>query len=152
MPNGKTEGKKEIIPRITLRKQKLTKLIADNNGKLIGGKLMRQAGYSPSYANNPGKLKKTKSWEKIMDKYLPEDELAKVHRQKLYATNDYVGKDGKIHKGTDDNDAQLRAVELGYKVRGRLNDKNGGSGDGRTVAEFEAVVIRIRKLLPGSDE
>lgn len=77
------------------------------------------AGYSLSTATKqPPSVLKAKGWEKLIEAYLPDEKLAITHSEALEAN--------KIH-GTDDNfieipdhQIRLRAVELGYKVKGRI--------------------------------
>ena len=38
---------------------------------------MRKAGYKEAYARNPQQLKEKKSWRELLDKYVPEDYVAK---------------------------------------------------------------------------
>jgi len=78
--NGKVRKDK---PSDILRQTRLAKLIAENGGKTPIGKLMIQAGYAPGYARNPDKLKKTLSWEQLMQKNLPDDLISQKHNELL---------------------------------------------------------------------
>lgn len=182
MPKTEKPKGKEIIPYLTDRKKKLAKLFVENSSK-SEGELIRAAGFSNNYSKQPSNLKKTKSWQKLMSKYVPEEDLAKKHKQLLNASNVIDSfifpnslSDAEIKTTIEktpgcvfirtkrnaanahayfykpDNNTQFRSLELGYKLHKRIGGTDEGSGDGHTVAEFEAVVIRIRKLLPGSDE
>lgn len=53
-----------------------------------------------------------------MQKYFPDRALAEKHAQILNADKPY-GKNAKLHP---DYAVQLKAVELGYKLHGRLKD------------------------------
>lgn len=126
---------------------KTFQLLVEKGGSL--GSAMRAAGYSKAMAKNPQKLKKSKSWQKIMDKYLPEITVAEVHRQLLISTRiehavfplnmtdkeitdllltvNCVAKKF-MHSETQthcwfwspDNQARVRGVEMAHKLRGNF--------------------------------
>lgn len=52
----------------------------ENDGKSMS-KAMRSVGYSPNYAKNPQNFNKTRTWQEIMEAELPEELVAKVHRE-----------------------------------------------------------------------
>lgn len=99
MTNGKTEVKVKDIAkivakkphgRVTLKQKRLRDLIADNirNGnKKSLGKLQREAGYSESTADAPSKVTKGLAWNELMDLYLPDSEVVKIHGQLLGAAS-----------------------------------------------------------------
>lgn len=67
-----------------MRQRKAAKILLENGGKSVR-KAMKEAGYSDTMADNPQKLTNTKSWQELMDEYLPEDEIAKKHKELLNA-------------------------------------------------------------------
>lgn len=78
---------------------------------------MRKLGYSKSYSKNPQLVTRSKSWQSLMDKYLPEDKIAKTHGELLEAERPVIcDKEVSMYP---DNDARLRAIDLTYKMRGR---------------------------------
>lgn len=131
------------------------KLVIDNMKKKVrkGAKVTKKqamidAGYSESYASS-GNLRKKKTWQQLMDIYLPEDLLATRHNELLnfkkldymlfnpeikdediYALLEAVGAVPKkiIHgiQGTHvyfwQPDGKIRkdATELAYKIRGKM--------------------------------
>ena len=98
-----------------------------------------KAGYSKSYAR-AGQIKKTKTWQELMDKYLPDDKLAKVHQEGLDASIKRFKKNistGEVEIVSDDPDYAVRHkyLDTGYKLKGsyapekksidlNLNDKD----------------------------
>lgn len=70
-------------------KQRLTsKLIAEKVGKGLNfsvSKAMREAGYSKSYAHNPQRLMRSKSWPDVCEKELYDELLLKQHVSLLKA-------------------------------------------------------------------
>ena len=90
----------------------------ENVGKPIG-KAMLDNGYAPTTAKNPDHLTESKGWEELMNKYLPDDKLLTVHERALDATKIH-GSMTEPDKEVPDIPTQLRAVELGYKVKKKL--------------------------------
>ena len=87
----------------------------ENRGNI--SKSMREAGYSKATAKNPKNLTASKGWNEIMQVYLPEENLAKLHKQQLRSkrTVFYNKKKYKI----EDNEARLRALDIAYKILGK---------------------------------
>lgn len=117
----------------TLKQRRVAKLVA--NGSSMK-EVMVEAGYSPRTARAPTKLTKSKGWNELLDKYLPDEEVFEVHSKGLRATKTISAlvmvkqEDGKelVYKNNegvievDDTPTQLRAVELAYKVKRKLQD------------------------------
>ena len=71
----------KVKPRI----KKVFKKVVENGGIGIG-KAMIEEGYSPNTAKSPTKVTETKSWEILLEEYLPDDLLTKVTKEGLEAT------------------------------------------------------------------
>lgn len=67
-------------------KQQMAVQIYMANRGISKAEAMRRAGYSDATARNPKNLTTTKSWQELMDEYLPDDELAAKHHELLNAT------------------------------------------------------------------
>jgi hypothetical protein len=104
----------------TLLQKKASKLV-ENGGSL--GEVMKQAGYSPNTAKTPTKLTNSKGWIELMDKYLPDDEMLAVHQRALHATKIH-GSLTEPDREVEDIPTQLKAIELGYKVKRKLSEVN----------------------------
>ena len=72
--------------------------------KISISKEMLKVGYSKNTSKQPGKVTKSDGWAELMDKYLPDKDLAKVHKQ-LLKHKDWRAKDAGLDKG--------------YKVKGK---------------------------------
>lgn len=120
------------IPRITNRKKKLASLMLVNVGK-PEGELMRLAGYSPSYARYPLRLKRTLSWEEIMDKCIPDIPLLLKHAELLDSPDPII---------------RFKALELAYKIKGRLIVSPVDSHKEQATKEMEETLERVRRILP----
>lgn len=133
MPNGKTKGNREPTPQ----QRKAFELMEERVGKtpykkIKKGEILLQAGYSKQIAKNPAKVMNSAGWQKLLDEKLSEKKLTAVHAKLLGSKKEII---------------QLKALELGYKLRKKLG--NDGDTDPNGVTEtLEAVVIRVRKLLP----
>ena len=93
--------------------------LGQERGRFSKAEVMRQVGYSPATAKHPSaKLTRSKGWNELLEIYLPDDKLLKVHDEALGATkwNDFTG------EREPDHPTRLKAVDLGYKVKGRLNE------------------------------
>jgi hypothetical protein len=136
----------------TERQKKAASIFLENGGKSVSG-AMREAGYTAASASTPKKLTESKGWAELMDKYLPDKKLAETHKKLLSAKrvehmvfptsieDDEIKKllrsvgctVRKIQQGEQakhcwywapNTQANLAAVELGYKVKGKLKPDN----------------------------
>ena len=97
---------------VNIRQKKLLKKILETNGKPVSvSQSMREVGYGEGYAKNPQLLTKTKSWQELMEEYLPDDLLAERHRELL----------NKRDKDADvpETQAVKAGLEMGYKIKGK---------------------------------
>lgn len=147
-PKTSRKLEKPVRPTVALRNKK----ILEDIGK---GKTLTQAaqdqGLSESYARS-GALGKTKSWKQMLDHFLPEDKLLKVHDQQLNSyklqsmifqkqiddeiiyeliesVHAIVKRIVEIPTGkvvffiTADNQSRNKALEMGLKLHKKLTDK-----------------------------
>ena len=109
------EKKKKKLGVVALKH----KMVLDNLSKKIGkdGKntftqAMIDAGYSKTYAES-GEIKKKKTWQQLMEIYLPDDLLAEKHYQLLHAKElDYFV----FPKSMKDEEIEERMAEAGTKL------------------------------------
>lgn len=104
----------------TLRQKKASKLV-DSSSTLK--EVLLNAGYAPNTAIKPSQVTKSKGWQELMDRYLPDDEILEVHKKALHATKIH-GSLTEPDRVVEDVPTQLKAVELGYKVKRKLSDVN----------------------------
>lgn len=124
------------------------KLVAQ---KVIKGSSMTQAmrdsGYSENYAKTSTKLKKKKSFRDLIDKMLPEKDLARVHRQLLNKKESFIS-NGKIVIGKQSHADAKGALDMGYKLRGNYEAekvKIVDDLDSKTDAELDARIAELEK-------
>lgn len=98
----------------SLRQKKAFAIALENGGSVSAA--MREAGYGPGTSKNPDKLTRTRAWKMLMEKYLPEESLAKLHKEQLRATQITIKGIERIE--APDNQARLKALDTAYKLRG----------------------------------
>jgi len=112
-------------------------------------KAMRAKKYRPATINNPSNVTGTKSWEMLLDEYIPETLIAETHKE-AFGANKPIGalvlikndKNGNAEQILKDNEGvievpdwqiRMKATELGYKVRGKLTDKTDITSKGEKI-------------------
>jgi hypothetical protein len=81
---------------------------------------MKEVGYSDSTAKRTNKITRTQGWKELLETYLPDDKLLKAPSEALSATkwNDFTG------DREPDHNIRLKAAEVGFKLKGRMNENN----------------------------
>lgn len=129
---------------------KAAKLVVENGGKdkpLSKGEIMAQAGYSAAIQKTPNKITDSPTFQDLLEQYMPNDNLAKVH-QRLLNTRKIehmvfplgpVGEDDDNLSGANPNEANPMD-DLTYPVeRTTLTDQEIKD----MLAEVNCVVKRI---------
>ena len=122
---------------MTIKQKKAIEKVVENGGNV--SRAMIDVGYSPATAKTPQKLTESKAWIQLMEEYIPDDKLLVKHEEALEATKQIgaqilIDKDGKtISKENEgmievpDHVVRLKAVELGYRVKGKLRPEEGAT-------------------------
>ena len=98
----------------TIRQKKAFKDVTENNRPISVA--MRSAGYTASTATRPKTLTDTKGWKELMDEYMPDSDLAKVHKEGLNASvSKRVGDEEIIEP---DYNARHKYLDTAYKLKG----------------------------------
>lgn len=158
----------------TARQRKAVEKLVENGGKSVSG-AMRAAGYSPATAENPSKLTKSKSWQQLLDQYLPEKKLTEAHKKLLNAkyldhmvfplateedtVRELLKSVGCTVRRFQYGETALHcwfwapntkaikdAVELGYKVRGKLK------ADAGKITDPNGRVVALINMEPAPDD
>lgn len=116
----------------TLRQKIVASKLVENRGNI--SKSMIQAGYTPATAKNPSNLTNSKGWQNLMDKFLPDKKLLQVHNE-LLENPDWRARDAGLDKA--------------YRIKGKLGSGLHNTED-TASQEIQAVILRIRKILPDS--
>lgn len=157
-------------PQNLLRQKRLAKLLAEDGGKTPIGKLMLQAGYAKGYANSPDKIKKTITWEDLMEKNLPDAEITKRHNELLSSMtiDNYVftillddkeikeivesaagcklikitrsSNNARAYFSVPDNRSRKDAIDMAYKLKGKYSPDKIKHEGEVRVVGFEMIV------------
>jgi hypothetical protein len=105
-----------------LKHKKLLKYMSENVG-ISMSQAMKDLGYAESYANSPDKVKKTKSWKKLMKQFLPDSKLVKVANEGLEA---FMVKTSLTEPDRTLPDFAVRHkyLETALKMKGKLIEKS----------------------------
>ncbi len=108
----------------TLKQKKAVEKILENTGKPMGD-ILREVGYSEGTAVNPQQVTNSKGWKELMEEYLPDDLLAKVHQEGLEAYKVEAGvriggREGIAAEATEIPDFSTRHkyLDSAYKLKG----------------------------------
>ena len=122
---------------MTFKQKTAIEKVVENHGNV--SKAMREAGYDDTTAKNPKNLTESKAWVQLMEDHIPDEDLLIPHKEALKAVKQIgaqilIDKDGKtISKENEgmievaDHATRLKAVELGYRVKGKLRPEEGAS-------------------------
>lgn len=72
----------------TPKQKNAAKRLIENGGKRKPdpvGKVLRDAGYSDAISKNPHKVTRSKGFRALLDKYLPEKDVARAHQELMHA-------------------------------------------------------------------
>lgn len=125
----------------TLKQKKAFEAVGVNGGNV--SQAMKTAGYSEEVSKRTDKLTKTKGWQELMEEFLPDDLLAKVHQDGLNATRviSAVITDKEANGGTSDfvevPDYAVREKYLvdAYKLKGSFAPERSVNLDVKTTAK-----------------
>lgn len=103
-----------------MRQRKAAKKFVEKRGKSLS-KVMREVGYSKNTAKNPQNLTKSKSWDELMEEFLPQSLVAKTHSELMTAEETiFIPHKGKILvKKRPDFTARKNGTDMAYKLRGQ---------------------------------
>ena len=125
---------------MTLKQQAALEKVSENIGRPLG-EIMREVGYSVSTSETPQRLTESKAWIELMDEHIPDGDLLIKHKEALNAVKPIgaqilIDKDGntisKENEGmieVPDQVVRLKAVELGYRVKGKLKPEDGAASE-----------------------
>jgi hypothetical protein len=83
--------------------KEILKAIEGNSQAETTGEILENVGYSKGISENPKVVLESAGFKEILDKYLPDDFLAKKHTQLL---------------DDEQSQIQIKALDLAYKVKG----------------------------------
>jgi hypothetical protein len=93
----------------TLKQKRAVKYLVENGRASVSEAMVKSGAYTVATARDPGKLTRSKGWQELVEKYLPDRLLVRRHKQLLNART----KDKKI-----DVTAVSKGLDMGYKLKG----------------------------------
>lgn len=113
----------------TKKQKKAVAKMVENGG--VASKAMIESGYSEATAKTPQKLTESKGFKELLEQYIPDDELVKIHKEGLHATklNGVGGMKVGLKKGefedighadieTPDYPTRHKYLDTAYKIKG----------------------------------
>ncbi len=82
---AKKKPKKEYKKEPSLRIKNVFKKVLESRGKISLGQAMREEGYPSTTAKNPQQMTSTKSWQQLLQQYIPDEDLIQAQSQLLNA-------------------------------------------------------------------
>jgi hypothetical protein len=119
-----------------MRQEKTLEAMVENGGKMSPA--MKKAGYSVAYSKHPEKLKRTKTWQQLLEEYLPDDLLARTANEGLHAITE---------KGAMDFNVRQRYLDTSLKMKNKLVEHHDLTSEGEKIGGFVVV-----KTVPASKE
>lgn len=93
-----------------------------------------ETDYRTALAESPKAVLATDAWKLVMEKYMPDEDLAERHRALLYKNEP---------NGQPDTQAVGKALELAYKIKGKLVDKVDVTSNGKALPA--TIVFNFKK-------
>ena len=134
----------------------VAKKITENHGNI--SKTMREVGYSENTAKKPSNLTNSKGWQKLMKTRLSDDKLTRVHDEALNANKqigaqilingrgEVISKENEGMIEVPDHQTRLKAVELAYKIKGRLHSDT-ATDTGSTTNNIDKLADSIKIIV-----
>lgn len=106
----------------TQKQKEAMNKIMENRGMPISTAML-EVGYKPKTAKNPKNLTESDGWLELMDKYLPEKDLAKVHKEGLQAGKHVFKNNNETGEIEDlgiepDYPTRHKYLDTAYKLKG----------------------------------
>jgi len=123
----------------TEKQKNVVKKLLENRGMPIG-KAMEEVGYKENTAKNPQNLTNSNGWADLMDKYLPNDLLAKQHKKLLIVPlklKTYIKGELTSEYESLDSQAVSKGLDMAYKLKGHYSPEKKEIGiNGVDIFEF----------------
>jgi len=119
-----------------MRQKKTLNIMIDNGGKMSPA--MIEAGYGEGYAKNPNKLASTKTWQQLLDEYLPDTDLVRVAKEGLNATMVKTSMT-EPDRVVNDYAVRQRYLETTLKMKNKLVEHHDLTSEGEKIGGFVVV-------------
>ncbi|KKQ66850.1 MAG: hypothetical protein US86_C0003G0093 [Candidatus Daviesbacteria bacterium GW2011_GWA2_38_24] len=119
-----------MTTKIKLAASKLSENIRNGKPVKTMGQILKESGYSDSVCKHPDRVTKTKAWQQLMEQFLPDENLLRVHKE-LLENNDWRARDSGLDKA--------------YKIKGKYADNKIQIG---ASEELEKILDKVSRILP----
>ena len=120
------------------------KNIVENGGNV--SRAMLDAGYSPATAKTPQKLTESKSWEQLLEEYLPDDVLTQKIQEGIDASREIIIGDNKLD--VPEYAIRHKYVETALKLKNKFPDVGiKHKGDKNNPLQFELSDDQLKRIL-----
>lgn len=106
MPKGLVKNSTRMQVAARLMAETISK---GDVAKKTQGEILKEAGYAKSLVANPSHITRTKSFQALLEKYLPMNKIVQRHAELIESQTENVA---------------LNAVTLGYRVQGVVLDRS----------------------------
>ena len=106
-------------PRI----KKVFQKVLENHGTGIGEAMLSE-GYTKATAKNPQNVTESKSWEMLLEMYLPDDLIARKAKE---------GLDAVTNGDVIDYSVRQRYLETALKMKGKITEKKDITSGGKPI-------------------
>ena len=134
-----------------LRIKKVFDKVIESGGAI--GTAMVEEGYSKKSAINPKKLTDTKSWQKLLDKYIPDSKLTEVLKEGLEASKEVWknnNESGEVEKVSEEPDYAVRHkyLETGLKLKSKFPKEDPEPENDK----LKGLVVIVNNILDGQNK
>lgn len=128
----------------SIRQKLVAQKVVENRGNV--SKAMKEAGYSDAYASNPQQFKASKTWEELLDEYLPDELLTKVAVEGLFAKRRQTSPT-EGDREVEDYAVRQRYLETSLKMKGKIIDKKDLTTKGEKITTFTVATKEAKESL-----
>ena len=114
----------------TIKQKKAFKAMGENGG--IISKAMETAGYAKSITHATEKLTNSDGWKELLEKYLPDNKLARKHQQLLNSERQEIA---------------IKALDLGYKVKSKFPQEPENPESSENI---KVLIMTVNNIINGT--
>ena len=130
---------------MTIKQKQAIKNTVENGGNITQG--MRDAKYKETTINNPKNLTKSKAWNELLGKYLPDEELLSVTKEGMKA-NKIITSHTEPDYEYPDHAIRLKSAEQGYRLKGKYIESEGNTTN---ILVIPSELIEKYEILKSDD-
>jgi phage terminase small subunit len=137
---------------MTLRQKRLAENIG--NSRTLTEALLK-SGYSESMAHQQSNVTKSKGWNEILERALPDKKLLKRHKELLdkheFIAIGKVGEREVMRTGEIDANAVARGLEMAYKLKNKFPKEGGVNINEAKILVMPSELIKKYDIPPNAN-